>query len=430
MANEWETAELGEVATVRSGYAFSSTDWTDSGVPVVKIANVKGGRLDMAGCSFVLPAVAAQAGEFNLQDRDIVIAMTGYIGQVSRVRFADLPCVLNQRVGRFSVRDRKRLRDDYLYCFLSWAETRKAIESLGYGSAQPNVSPGLMHKIEIPLPPPREQAAIAAILGALDDKIELNRRMNETLEAMARALFKSWFVDFDPVRAKAEGGQPWGMDAETAALFPSEFEGSELGEIPKGWRVATVGQIACASRDSTDPSNLPPNTPYIGLEHMPRSSIALAEWETAEKVTSGKLVFHKGDVLFGKLRPYFKKVGVAPLNGVCSSDILVIEPKKHRFGQVLLQLADQEFIDYTEAVSGGTRMPRVSWADVARYPVALPPETVGAAFDLSVERLTERIRVGIFESRTLAELRDTLLPKLLSGEVRVRDAESAVGAGS
>ncbi|MBE2203994.1 MAG: restriction endonuclease subunit S, partial [Chthoniobacterales bacterium] len=187
MAGEWETVELGEVAAVRSGYAFKSSDWTDAGIPVVKIANVKRGRLEMSGCSYVAESTASEAGEFQLTVGDILIAMTGYIGDVARVRKTDLPCVLNQRVGKFSVHDVKRLDANFLYTFLAWAETRQTIEGLGYGSAQPNVSPSLIHKVEMPLPPLAEQKAIAAVLGALDDKIELNRRMNATLEAMARA---------------------------------------------------------------------------------------------------------------------------------------------------------------------------------------------------------------------------------------------------
>jgi type I restriction enzyme S subunit len=249
MAGEWETVELGEVAAVRSGYAFKSSDWKDSGIPVVKIANVKGGRLEMTGCSFVAESTAAESGEFQLTTGDILIAMTGYIGDVARVRKTDLPCVLNQRVGKFSVRDKKRLDADFLYTFLAWAETRQTIEALGYGSAQPNVSPSLIHKVELPLPPLAEQKAIAVVLGALDDKIELNRRMNATLEAMARALFQSWFVDFDPVRRNLDraataqrklptlGKNPAAtfQSLELDALFPAAFQESPLGHIPMGW---------------------------------------------------------------------------------------------------------------------------------------------------------------------------------------------------
>ena len=243
MAGEYELVPLGEVASVRCGFAFKSNDWKAVGIPVVKIANVKNGRLVMDGCSFVSQSVADAAAEFALRSGDILIAMTGYIGDVAIVRESDLPAVLNQRVGRFAINDPTRLAQPFLFYVLRDGEIRKEIEGLGYGSAQPNVSPSLVHGVEIPLPPLPEQRAIAHILGTLDDKIELNRRMSETLEAMARALFKSWFVDFDPVRAKMEGRDP-GLPQPLADLFPARLVDSELGEIPEGWEVKSLDEIA------------------------------------------------------------------------------------------------------------------------------------------------------------------------------------------
>lgn len=186
MMGEYDTVPLGKVASVRSGFAFKSTDWTEAGIPVVKIANVKDGNLVMDGCSFVPRALAESAAEFALQSDDILIAMTGYVGDVALVRNRDLPAVMNQRVGRVSIRDPRQLDKRFLFYLLRDADVRAEIEGLGYGSAQPNVSPTLIHGVQVPLPPLPEQRAIAHILGTLDDKIELNRRMSETLEAMAR----------------------------------------------------------------------------------------------------------------------------------------------------------------------------------------------------------------------------------------------------
>ena len=253
---------------------------------------------------------------------------------------------------------------------LTWAYYElltQDINSMDSGSAIPSTSRDSFYNLHVRVPPLSEQHAIAHILGTLDDKIELNRRMNETLEAMARALFKSWFVDFDPVRAKAEGRQPEGMDADTAALFPDSFEDSALGKIPKGWRVGNIGDLASNRRIGVDPSQLRPGTPYIGLEHMPRKSIALFEWGQADGVASNKFRFSGGDILFGKLRPYFHKVGVAPLDGVCSTDILVIFPKKpHYFALALAHVSSEELIQYVDAASTGTKMPRTNWQDIAQ----------------------------------------------------------------
>jgi type I restriction enzyme S subunit len=266
---------------------------------------------------------------------------------------------------------------------------------------------------------PDEQRAIASVLGSLDDKIEQNRRENETLEAMARALFKSWFVDFDPVRAKMEGRQPVGMDADTAALFPDGFEESALGPIPRGWRTGCLGEVASNQRAGVDPNEVEPDTPYIGLEHMPRRSIALSEWDFAANVDSQKSWFRQGDFLFGKLRPYFHKVGVAILDGVCSTDILVVVPNQPDwYGFVLFHISSVEFVNYTNATSTGTKMPRASWHDMAQYNVVIPPEHIAGSYSQLVLPMIERIRVNILESRTLAASRDALLPKLLSGEIR------------
>jgi len=280
------------------------------------------------------------------------------------------------------------------------------------------------------LPPLSEQRAIAHILGTLDDKIELNRRMSETLEEMARALFESWFVRFDSVRAKMEGRDP-GLPSDLAALFPDRLVDSEFGEIPEGWSVAALGDVAENPRRSVQPAEIAAGTPYIGLEHMPRRRIALDTWEDATAVESNKFVFRRGEILFGKLRPYFHKVGVAPIDGVCSTDIVVMTPVTSEwFGFVLGHASSVEFVEYTDAGSTGTRMPRTNWGQMAVYPIVLPPRAIAARFDAMIRPLVERIIANVHESRSLAALRDTLLPKLISGELRAKDAERLVAAAT
>ena len=264
-----------------------------------------------------------------------------------------------------------------------------------------------------------EQRTIAHILGTLDDKIELNRRMNETLEAMARALFKSWFVDFEPVRAKMEG-RDTGLPQDIADLFPDRLVDSELGKIPEGWEAGALGDIAFSPRRSVKPASLDGETPYIGLEHMPRHSIALTEWENVGKVTSNKSIFEKGEVLFGKLRPYFHKVGTAPVDGVCSTDVVVIASKATEWSAFALAcVSSVKFVSYTNQASTGTKMPRTSWKIMGDYRMCLPTAPVARAFQNVAHPVLEHIIANIHESRTLASLRDTLLPKLVIGEVRV-----------
>ena len=287
--------------------------------------------------------------------------------------------------------------------------------------------------MELSLPPLPKQRAIAHVLGTLDDKIELNRRMNETLEEMARSLFKSWFVDFEPVRAKVDGrwrrGESLpGLPAEHYDLFPDRLAPSELGEIPEGWEVKALGEVASQRRNRVKPEDIDPETPYIALEHMPRQCIALSEWVSANGLASGKFRFEKDDILFGKLRPYFHKVGVAPLDGVCSTDIVVVSPISTRwFGFTLGHMSSKDFVDYTDAASTGTRMPRTKWKDMARYRVALPGEDIASVFNNTIRPWIGNMLSAIHESRSIAVQRDVMLPGLVSGKVGVGEVAQLKG---
>lgn len=252
----------------------------------------------------------------------------------------------------------------------------------------PSLNTELLSNVPVFFPPLPEQRAIAGILGALDDKIELNRRMNRTLESMARAVFRQWFV-----------------------------EDEEIGD----WEIGKLGDVAENIRRSANADEIEPETHYIGLEHMPRGSIALSEWGNASELASNKFIFKEGEFLFGKLRPYFHKVGIAPIDGVCSTDILVIAPKSPEwYGFVLGHISSVELINYTNAASTGTKMPRTNWTDIAHYEVVIPPMKLAKDYNEIFLPMAQRIRANIKESRTLASLRDSLLPRLMRGEVRVK----------
>ncbi len=324
--------------------------------------------------------------------------------------------------------DGKRVRPRFLRWIVRspywWAEINKF---LNVGAVFDSLRCSDVPKFSLPIPPLRHQDAISSLLGAIDDKIDLNRRMNETLEGMARAIFKDWFVDFGPTRAKAEGRAPY-LAAEIWALFPAQLDDEDK---PEEWKNGCLGDVALSVGESVKPDEMSPDTPYIGLEHMPRRSIALNSWEGAGKVTSGKLAFHRGDFLFGKLRPYFHKVGLAPLDGICSTDIVVLGPKTPTTAAFVLScISTNEFVAYTDQTSGGTKMPRTSWEVMARYPLCLPSEHATEAFQRTVAPMLDRIIVNIHEARSLATTRDLLLPKLMSGEIRLRDAEKIVEAAA
>ena len=313
---------------------------------------------------------------------------------------------------------------DYLYYQL--LAHRDQLQGLATGAAQQNLSGSQIKQLILPFPTLKEQRAIGAMLRLLDDRITLLRETNSTLEAIAQALFKSWFVDFDPVRAKMEGCAPEGMDDATAALFPDALEETELGPVPRGWKTGTLGDVAQTARRQLQVSDLNADLNYVGLEHVPRKSLSLTEWGNAEGLESAKAAFAEGDILFGRLRPYFHKVVVAPFSGVCSTDILVCQPIRPEYsGVVTMHLFSEALIQYADRLSNGAKMPRVSWKDLAVYPISVPPPQVAEAYNKSLQSLMDRMKANIHQAQTLATLRDTLLPRLISGQLRVPEAIEA-----
>jgi type I restriction enzyme S subunit len=439
MAGEFAAIQLGEVAAVRSGFAFKSSDWTESGVPVVKIANVKDGRLEMNGCSFVSQRTADHARDSKLHAGDILIAMTGYIGDVAMVRDENLPALLNQRVGRFVVRDQRRLDSHFLFYLLRNPEVRQEIEGLGYGSAQPNVSPTLIQGVKIPLPPLPEQRAIAHILGTLDDRIEANRRMAATLEEMARALFRAWFVTFEPVRAKAEGrwrpGQTLpGLPASLYDAFPDRLVETEHGEIPEGWRWWLLEELAVLHRASLSPGAEPDRV----FEHYSIPAYDNGQepvQDRGETIKSNKILVPADAILLSKLNPESNRVWLPKAESahpkIASTEFLCFTPKAPA-GRALLYCAfrGEPFRRALEGMVTGTSKShqRVSPDSVLRLQVCPARREVFDGFEKQVWPLLDRTNACREESRILISLRDALLPKLVSGAIRVKDAEAFLKA--
>ena len=302
---------------------------------------------------------------------------------------------------------------------------RDSLNMFSMGTTHQTIYYPEVKAFHVALPSRSEQNSITNLLGALDDKIDLNGRMNETLEAMARAIFKDWFVDFGPTRAKAESREPY-LAPELWDLFPDALD--DEGK-PLGWDQGTLADVANSPRRGVSPADVSGGTPYIGLEHMPRRSIALSEWEGAGKVKSNKTQFYRGEILFGKLRPYFHKVGIAPVDGICSTDIVVAVPRETRWEAFTLAcLCSDEFVSYTDQTSTGTKMPRTNWKTMGQYKICLASKQIVHAFQSIVRPLLDLVGANIHESHILARTRDLLLPKLMSGEMRLPDVERVVKA--
>ena len=420
LPEQWTWAKLGELASFANGDRGknypSQSDRVDSGVPFINTGHIEPtGRLSRGRMDYITRESFEKLGAGKVRPGDIVYCLRGStIGKTARNEFAEGAIASSLVI----IRARDSRLQQFIYFYLASPIGQSLAKKFDNGSAQPNLSAKVISRYPIPLPPEDELVRICLLLTALDDKIDLNRRMNETLEAMARAIFKDWFLDFGPTRAKAEGRTPY-LASELWDLFPEALD-SEGN--PVGWDQGILADVANSPRRGVTPADVAVDTPYIGLEHMPRRSIALSAWEGAGKVKSNKTRFHRGEILFGKLRPYFHKVGIAPLDGICSTDIVVAVPRAKEWGAFTLAcLSSDEFVDYTDRTSTGTKMPRTSWKTMAQYKVCLPPEQLVRAFQGVAQPFLDRLDANVRETSALAQARDLLLPKLMSGKIRLRD---------
>jgi type I restriction enzyme, S subunit len=308
----------------------------------------------------------------------------------------------------------------FVYYFLKQFD----FQSYNSGSAQPSLNRNFIHPVPVDIPPLSEQRAIAHILGTLDDKIEQNRKMNETLEAMARALFKSWFVDFEPVRAKMEG-RDTGLPEHITDFFPDSFEDSELGNIPKGWEVKQVSELCTLGRGASPrPINdfLNGEVPWIKIADA-TAAIGPFLFQTKEKLkiegVSKSVSVSPGDLILSNSATCGMPIFVE-LHG-CIHDGWLYFKNLQSISKLYLYNALIELAEHLIQIADGSVQKNLNIELVGKQLVLVPPGPIRDAFDRQADIFFMRIRESGFESRTLAALRDTLLPKLISGELRVKE---------
>jgi len=310
----------------------------------------------------------------------------------------------------------------YLFYLLDSLELQRT----AIGSAQPLMTQGGLKVVRTKAPPLAEQKAIAAVLGALDDKIELNRRMNATLEAMARALFQSWFVDFDPVRAKLDGRRPAGLDQATAGLFPDSFQDSALGPIPHGWTAKPLPEVLEVNPRRTLKCGT--IAPYLDMKNLPTQGHSADQ--VVDREFSSGTKFQNGDTLLARITPCLEngKTGYVDFLedgqvGWGSTEYIVLAPKPPlppQFGYLLArsEALRTHAIQNMTGTSGRQRVPSDCFE---KFLLAVSTPAIARRFNELTAPLMATIKANSHQSRTLATLRDTLLPKLLSGELSVNE---------
>ncbi len=330
------------------------------------------------------------------------------VGLVSLAKTGSRQAIHCGFVIRFRITD-ENVHPKFLTYLLRSPHYREVIIGASGGAAITNISQSVLGSIEISLPPLNTQRRIAAVLSAYDDLIENNTRRIQILEELAQAIYRQWFVEF----------QYPGHEA-----VPLVDSGTDLGKIPQGWEVKKLGDFAESVRRNVKPGEIKKGTPYFGLGDLPKKSIALNQWDVVDDIGSAKLAFHKGEILFGKIRPYFHKVGVAPLDGIGSSDIIVIQPKSSDFfGLVLAVVSSEKFVEHATLTSQGTKMPRANWDVLTEYPIAYPNSEFLERFNAFMQDAVELIHNYIFKNANLRATRDLLLPRLVSGAVDVSGVE-------
>lgn len=385
--------QFGDIFAVplRNGVSYSAAR-RGSGVPMVNMKEIFAfDRISNEECELA-PLTEKERLSYMLESWDLLFARQSLTfegaGKCSLILPANGERTFESHLMRVRLNPAVANAPFYYYYFRS-SQGRRNIETIIQQVAAAGIRGSDLARLKVPFPRLSEQRAIGEVLGALDDKIATNTKV-------------------------AAAADEW-VRARLAGLTASAKE------------AVSVSELVVNRKELAEPSTLDPASRYLGLEHLPRRSMWATSAGTAESVTSTKAQFQRGDILFGKLRPYFHKVVVAPFDGVCSTDILVLNPSNRELsGFALASVASDIVVERATAASEGTRMPRTSWKDLAAIEVPWPGVTEAKDFSARVSAVRSSVESLIGENQTLAETRDALLPQLMSGKLRVKDAEKVL----
>ncbi len=420
MESKWITRPLEDCIAALLDYRGKTPEKTGAGIPLITAKVIKGGRINT-------PNEFIAAEDYDSWMRrgipaagDIVITTEAPLGEVAQLGSERV--ALAQRL--ITLRGKPEILDnDFLKFLMQSDDIQSQLRARATGTTVLGIKQSELRKILLTLPPIREQRAIAHVLSTLDDKIELNRRMSATLEEMARTLFESWFVRFDPVRSKIEG-RAIELPSHIADLFPEKLEESVIGEIPHGWQCLPlpeafdVNPVRSLGREEV--------APYLDMANMPTDSYAPITW--ASRAYGSGMRFIKGDTLVARITPCLENGKTAFVDfledgevGWGSTEYIVLRPKAPLPLIFAYCLARNERLRsfMIGQMSGSSGRQRVPTSSLAHFMVAIPPEAVASIYGNLVQPMFERSKILMDETRSLFAIRDSLLPKLISGELRI-----------
>ena len=411
MSSEWPLRALGELTINYDGRRRP-----------VKESERKAGPYPYYGASGIVDHVDS----FIFEGRHLLI---GEDGENLRTRQTPIAFLAE---GKYWVNNHAHIvtgNDQADTRYLLYALLNAEISPYLSGAVMPKLTQGNLNRIPLPCPPRATQEAIVSVLGTLDDRIVLLRETNATLEAIAQALFKSWFVDFDPVRARQQGVAPAGMDEATAALFPDSLSGSSFGPLPEGWRTGTLADMADLNVQSWSTRHHPERVRYLDLANVKSNEVAaVAEFAFDEAPSRARRVLRYGDTIIGTVRPGNRSFAFIhqPAPGLTgSTGFAVLSPKIVDHAAFVYLAATQDAsIEHLSHVADGGAYPAVRPDVVSALTCVVPSVEVLCAFNRATLPLLERVSTNQLQAETLATLRDTLLPRLISGQLRLPEAEA------
>ncbi len=440
MSSEWILTTLGEICSKQRGAIqtgpfgsqLHTSDYKEVGIPVVMPTNIGDGGIATDGIARIDQSDVERLQQHKLQLDDIVFSRRGDVTKNALICSAEVGWLCGTGCLKVRLGEQTMANATFISYYLRLPETKEWLVRHAVGATMPNLNTGILSSVPIRLPPLKNQFEIAAILGTLDGRITLLRETNKTLESIAQAIFKSWFVDFDPVRVKMDGRQPEGMDEETAALFPDSFEESGLGLIPTQWSARSFHEmiriIGGGTPKTSNPDYWGGHIPWYSVVDVPKGADTFVV-NTEKKVTQAGLEGSSTKMLpFGttiiSARGTVGKLALTGCEMAMNQSCYGLRGQNNDI--FFTYFSTQRLVEHLKQQAHGSVFDTITTATFKGVRVVSPPPSIIAKFETNVEVLMERVLVNLKTLTSLAQLRDTLLPRLISGQLCIPEAQEQI----